>query len=219
MSAGSPKRIHTIAIDYRGFGSSTGSPSEDGLLIDTITMADFAMNTLGIPPSRIVLFGQSLGTAVAISLAHHIATLHDPILSAGLVLVAPFSSVEMLTATYRVAGTIPLLSPVAGIPSLLSLFNNLIIAKWASRDRLATFISHVEKLSVPTHQGYHVTIIHAQDDYDKYPLVAFRDRLLACCISDSHGWGQPFPQPGILREDKGTGQSPARGWGRACGLA
>lgn len=72
----------------------------------------------------------------------------------------------MLTATYRVAGTIPLLSPVARIPSLLSFFNNFIIAKWASRDRLATFISHVEKLPVPAQQGYHVTIIHAQDDYD-----------------------------------------------------
>lgn len=166
MSAGSPRRVHTIAIDYRGFGSSTGSPSENGLLIDAIALADFALNTLGIPPSRIVLFGQSLGTAVTISLAHHMATLHEPVLFAGMVLVAPFSSVEMLTATYRVAGTIPLLSPVARIPSLLSFFNNFIIAKWASRDRLATFISHVEKLPVPAQQGYHVTIIHAQDDYD-----------------------------------------------------
>lgn len=60
MSAGSPRRVHTIAIDYRGFGSSTGSPSENGLLIDAIALADFALNTLGIPPSRIVLLGSRL---------------------------------------------------------------------------------------------------------------------------------------------------------------
>lgn len=166
MSAGSPKRIHTIAIDYRGFGSSTGWPSEEGLLIDATTLVDFAMNKLGIPSSRIVLFGQSLGTAVTISVAHHMASLPESTLFAGMVLVAPFSSVEMLTATYRVAGVIPLLSPLARFPYLLARLNTFILAKWASRDKLASFVSLVEKLAVPAKQGYHITIIHAQDDYD-----------------------------------------------------
>ena len=40
MSAGAPDRIHTIAMDYRGFGSSTGVPSEEGLLMDALTLAD-----------------------------------------------------------------------------------------------------------------------------------------------------------------------------------
>jgi abhydrolase domain-containing protein 12 len=197
MSAGSPKHIHTIAIDYRGFGSSTGLPSEEGLLIDAITLAEFAMNMLGVPPSRIVLFGQSLGTAVSIALANHMATLHDPILFAGMVLVAPFSSVEMLTATYRVAGTIPLLSPVARIPSLLSFFNNFIVAKWASRDRLADFVSHVEKLSVPAHQGYHVTIIHAQDDYDipwTHSVDVFWHAASAIITAGNHSHSMDLPE-------------------------
>jgi abhydrolase domain-containing protein 12 len=166
MSAGSSRRIHTISIDYRGFGSSTGWPSEDGLLVDATTLVDLALKQLRIPPSRIVLFGQSLGTAVCIAVAHHMATMPEPILFAGMVLVAPFSSVEMLTATYRVAGTIPLLSPVAHFPPLLAYLNTFIIGKWASRDKLAAFVGHVEKLPVPAGRGYHVTIIHAQDDYD-----------------------------------------------------
>jgi abhydrolase domain-containing protein 12 len=94
MYAGSPHNIHTVAIDYRGFGSSTGSPSEDGLLTDALTVAEWVMKEAGIPPSRIAVFSQSLGTAVAISLIHHLASRPEPILFSGVVLVAPFSDVE-----------------------------------------------------------------------------------------------------------------------------
>ncbi|KAB5585147.1 Alpha/Beta hydrolase protein [Coniochaeta sp. 2T2.1] len=166
MSATSPDKIHTIAIDYRGFGSSTGSPSEDGLLTDAKTLADFALNTIGIPQSRIVIFAQSLGTAVAISLAHNMAALPEPVLFAGMVLVAPFADVETLTATYRLAGTIPLLDPVARFfPKLLDILNSFIVAKWASKDRLADFVRVVERLPQKG-QTYHIAIIHAEDDYD-----------------------------------------------------
>ncbi|KAB5528011.1 abhydrolase domain-containing protein 12 [Coniochaeta sp. 2T2.1] len=166
MSAAAPDKIHAIAIDYRGFGSSTGSPSEDGLLIDAKTLTDFALNTLAIPPSRIVIVAKSLGTAVAISLAHHMASLPEPVLFAGMVLVAPFADVETLTATYRLAGTIPLLDLLARFfPKLLDIFNSFIVAKWASKDRLADFVRVVER-QPQKGQRYHVTIIHAEDDYD-----------------------------------------------------
>ncbi|OIW25541.1 abhydrolase domain-containing protein 12 [Coniochaeta ligniaria NRRL 30616] len=165
MSAASPEKIHTIAIDYRGFGSSSGSPSEDGLLVDATTLADFALNTIGIAASRIVIFGQSLGTAVGISLTHRLATMPEPTLFNGMVLVAPFADVELLTATYRVVGTIPILDPVARFPKLLTLLNSFIISKWASKDKLAAFVRHVEHLG-QKRQTYHITIIHAEDDYD-----------------------------------------------------
>jgi abhydrolase domain-containing protein 12 len=165
MSAAMPERIHTIAIDYRGFGASTGVPSEDGLLIDASTLADFALNILGIPASRIVIFGQSLGTAVGISLAHRMASAPEPTLFAGMVLVAPFADVELLTATDRLAGTIPILDPVARFPRLLASLNSFIISKWASKDKLAEFVRLVHHLPRKT-QAYHITIIHAEDDYD-----------------------------------------------------
>ncbi len=50
-----PDKIHTLAIDYRGFGSSTGSPSEEGLLNDAVALAEWAVDVAGIPPSRIVV--------------------------------------------------------------------------------------------------------------------------------------------------------------------
>ncbi|RYO83465.1 hypothetical protein DL766_003718 [Monosporascus sp. MC13-8B] len=134
MSAGDPKRIHTVAIDYRGFGSSGGSPSEEGLLTDAITLAEWAMKEAGIPPSHIVLFSQSIGTAVSIALAHHMATRPEPVLFSGMVLVAPFADVELLTATYRVAGVIPILDPIARFPRLLAYLNSFILNKWPSKD-------------------------------------------------------------------------------------
>jgi abhydrolase domain-containing protein 12 len=169
MYAGAPAKIHTVAIDYRGFGSSSGSPTEEGLLTDAVTLAEWAMREAGIPPSRIVLFGQSLGTAVAISLAHHYATTTDgPTLFAGMVLVAPFADVELLTSTYRIAGTVPLLGVLARFPRLLAFFNTFILSKWPSRLKLAEFVAACEKSmsSSSMAMNYHITIIHAEDDYD-----------------------------------------------------
>ncbi|KAI4866089.1 alpha/beta-hydrolase [Hypoxylon rubiginosum] len=165
ISAGAPDRIHTVAIDYRGFGASTGVPSEEGLLKDAVALGKWAMEEAGIPPSRIVLFAQSLGTAVSISLANHMASSPDPILFSGMVLVAPFANVELLTATYRVAGIIPILDPIAKIPRLLTWLNTFILSKWPSKDTLAEFVRRCEGMAGDTLK-YHITIIHAEDDYD-----------------------------------------------------
>ncbi|KAK5206602.1 hypothetical protein LTR47_010811 [Exophiala xenobiotica] len=163
------QNVHILAIDYRGFGSSTGWPSEPGLLTDALTLVDFAMKTAGIRPGRIVVFGQSLGTGVSIALAHQLAIQDPPVLFAGMVLVAPFANVELLTQTYSVAGTIPLLSPVAKIPHALAFLNKFIVSKWPSKDKLAALIRHCEttlKSGQRRQNKYDVTLIHAEDDYD-----------------------------------------------------
>ncbi|KAJ9624825.1 hypothetical protein H2203_004775 [Taxawa tesnikishii (nom. ined.)] len=165
LYSGASDRIHTVAIDYRGFGRSTGKSSEDGLLTDAETLVDWAMNVAGIPASRIVIFGQSLGTAVSVSLACHMASRPTPVLFAGMVLVAPLSDVETLTATYRVAGLIPILSPVAYFPTLLKVLNSFIRSKWPSKDKIAELIRICEA-SKDQHARYHITIIHAEDDTD-----------------------------------------------------
>lgn len=173
ISAASPKRIHIVAIDYRGFGTSTGSPSEEGLLVDAVALVDWAVKGAGIPPSRIVIWSQSIGTAVTTKLVDHVASLPEPIFFSGLVLVAPFTDVKTLTSTYRVAGRIPLLEPVAQFPRLLELLSRFIRDRWPSVERLASFVRTCERMPpLPVDKTgekaghyYRVNIIHAEDDF------------------------------------------------------
>jgi abhydrolase domain-containing protein 12 len=166
LSASTPK-LHVLAIDYRGYGSSTGWPSESGMLTDALTLVNYAVHTLGIPTERIVIFGQSIGTAVAISLAHELALQTPATVFAGMVLVAPLADVETSTQTYKIAGVVPLLSPLAFCPSLLGFFNKFILSKWPSKAKLANMIRHFESLKRKGHANYYdVTLIHAEDDWD-----------------------------------------------------
>jgi fermentation-respiration switch protein FrsA (DUF1100 family) len=72
-----------VALSYRGYGGSTGSPSETGLIADGEAAYRFAAERY--PAEQIVLFGESLGSGVAIALA---AT--HPV--GRLILQAPFTS-------------------------------------------------------------------------------------------------------------------------------
>lgn len=168
ITSAMPDRIHVVAIDYRGYGTSTGQPSEAGLLTDALTLADWAIKDAGIPPHRVVLFGQSLGTGVTLSMAQNLASQPAPTLFAGIVLVAPMLNVERLTETYSIAGTIPLLSPIARFPTLLAFFNTLIISKWPSSRNIADLVHRCEENDVQSQarRKYHITLIHAEDDYD-----------------------------------------------------
>lgn len=72
-----------LAVSYRGFGGSTGSPSEAGLILDAAAGHAFCAERYGA--ERIVVFGESLGTGVAVALAST-----RPI--GRLILQAPFTS-------------------------------------------------------------------------------------------------------------------------------
>ncbi|KJR89661.1 abhydrolase domain-containing protein 12 [Sporothrix schenckii 1099-18] len=162
LSAGQPGKIHVLTFDYRGFGRSTGTPSESGLITDALAVVDWAMNVAGIPPSRIVIFGQSMGTAVSIALSERLALQPQPVVFAGTVLVAPFVDVATLVATYCVAGTVPILSPLARFPWLFTSLQHFIKDKWPSKDRIAQYVRANEQQKT----DYRLTIIHAKDDYD-----------------------------------------------------
>lgn len=64
-----PPETSALMIDYHGYGLSGGKPSEDLCYLDALTSWDFLAQKRGIDPKRIVLFGESLGGAVAIDLA------------------------------------------------------------------------------------------------------------------------------------------------------
>ena len=110
------------------------------MFLDSIAVVDWATKVAGIPPSQIVIFGQSMGTAVSIALLEHFALQSPPVSFAGTVLVAPFVDVATLVATYRVAGSIPILSPLARFPLLFDYLSTFIRDKWLSKDRIAEYI-------------------------------------------------------------------------------
>jgi uncharacterized protein len=61
--------LNLLAFDYRGYGESGGIPSEQGLYRDADAAYEYLRQDRGIPADRIVIFGHSLGSAVAIDLA------------------------------------------------------------------------------------------------------------------------------------------------------
>jgi fermentation-respiration switch protein FrsA (DUF1100 family) len=62
-------RVNVFAFDYRGYGRSGGQPSEQGLYRDARAAYDHLVGERGQSASRILLFGHSLGGAVAIDCA------------------------------------------------------------------------------------------------------------------------------------------------------
>lgn len=61
-------------VDYRGYGKSRGSPSEEGFYKDAIAAYNYLVNERKIDSRRIVLYGESIGNAVAIHLAAQVKT-------------------------------------------------------------------------------------------------------------------------------------------------
>ncbi|MCA9070616.1 MAG: alpha/beta hydrolase [Planctomycetaceae bacterium] len=80
-----------FVIDYRGFADSPGSPTETGLYEDARGLWNYATEDRGIDPSRILIFGESLGGGVAVQLAHEVCQAGTP--PAGLILRSTFSCI------------------------------------------------------------------------------------------------------------------------------
>lgn len=60
---------YVLALDYRGYGQSEGEPGETGLYLDANAAYEYLVRNLQVPEHHIVIFGKSLGAAVAINLA------------------------------------------------------------------------------------------------------------------------------------------------------
>jgi fermentation-respiration switch protein FrsA (DUF1100 family) len=79
--------LSVFLFDYRGYGRSQGRPSEKGLYSDALGAYEYLLRVRRIKPERMVIFGRSLGAAVAGALAEQ-----RP--AAGLVLESCFPSIE-----------------------------------------------------------------------------------------------------------------------------
>ncbi|KAL8905181.1 MAG: hypothetical protein Q9171_006768 [Xanthocarpia ochracea] len=157
LASGAPDKVHVLAVDYRGFGLSTGTPNEQGLITDGIATVQWAIDVAKIPPQRIVLVGQSLGTAVAAAVAEHFVRVSS-IEFAGVVLIAAFSDMPTLLLTYSIKGLIPILSPLRPYPRLQLFFSGFLRDTWDTSSRIANLVRKSHKVNLH--------LIHSKDDFE-----------------------------------------------------
>ena len=103
-------------------------------------MVEWAVNIAKIPSSRILIFSQSLGTAVNTAAAEHPVQQNSGVVFRGHILVAPFVDVPALVSTYSVAGIIPPLGSLARFPGLFNYLLKFIRDKWSTKDRIEEYV-------------------------------------------------------------------------------
>jgi pimeloyl-ACP methyl ester carboxylesterase len=85
--------LSTLLFDYRGYGKSEGKPSEDGTYADVEAAWQYLTQERKIPPQKIIIYGESLGGAIASYIAQ--LTSQDPNNNAGgLILASTFTSIS-----------------------------------------------------------------------------------------------------------------------------
>ena len=84
--------VNYLIVAYRGFSGNKGNPSEKGLYMDSLAAKSW-LNNIGVEDESIILYGESLGTAVAVNLASENKF-------AGIILESPFTSMVKLAKKY-----------------------------------------------------------------------------------------------------------------------
>ena len=64
-----PLGLNVFIFDYRGYGKSEGEPSEEGLYTDALAAYEFLLKNKRLESSSLIIFGRSIGAAVAVDLA------------------------------------------------------------------------------------------------------------------------------------------------------
>lgn len=65
-------KFNTFIFDYRGYGLSEGAPTEDGVYADAMAAYKYLIEKMEVKPADIIVYGASLGGAVAVDLASKI---------------------------------------------------------------------------------------------------------------------------------------------------
>jgi len=85
--------LSVLIFDYRGYGRSEGSPTEEGTYLDAESAWEYLVSVKGVRTEKIILFGRSLGSAVAADLALRRK-------AAGIIIESGFKSIPALGAKF-----------------------------------------------------------------------------------------------------------------------
>lgn len=192
--------MHVIAFDYRGFGLSTGSPTEDGLITDAETVIRYLTSgPLKIPRERIAVVGHSLGTAVAAGVVERMTLGQGEADTqknkeskelansafAGVILFAGFSDLESLIETYSLFGIFPpFLSPLIQYPRAQKYVLRKLADKWPTAERMGRLTGALPLPSSSSSSSpadasvelppLHLQILHAKNDAEIWWGNGFR---------------------------------------------
>lgn len=136
---------HVLSLDYRGFGDSTGEPSEAGLTTDALYLYNWVMQHS--KQSLVCLWGHSLGTGVATNTA--VKILEQGSALDALILEAPFTRIGRVVVNHRLA------KPYMFLPGFKSLLEYLL------EENNIVFANDIN-LKILTSP---LLILHAEDDH------------------------------------------------------
>ncbi|KFM68438.1 Monoacylglycerol lipase ABHD12, partial [Stegodyphus mimosarum] len=141
-----PVNAHVITFDYRGFGDSSYiSPTVQTLEQDAIAMFHWLKQK--VPASRIIIWGHSMGTGIAIRLGEYLA-LKNSTSPLAIVLEAPFTSVADATHTF----------PLSFFHRRLPFFQQFCSDRTRHPDTDMNNEDRVSKITAP------LLVLHAADD-------------------------------------------------------
>ncbi|VDK77798.1 unnamed protein product [Litomosoides sigmodontis] len=137
--------FHVLALDYRGYGDSNGSPSESGLIEDAKEVFRYARSHSN--SSNIYLWGHSIGTAIATAAAKEFSEKGLP--PTGLILESPFNNLNDVVTHH------PYASPFRWLPW----FKTMILESLERSGLDMSTDYRITKVDCP------VLILHAEDDH------------------------------------------------------
>lgn len=148
ISAFDSKSTFVLSFDYRGFGRSTGYPTEQGLIGDAVSVIEWAREELRVPYDRIVLLSQSLGTAVASAALCRYASKIEPVPFAGLIMCAPFTSMADVFMSFQILPHVRPLQPLKYFPLLDNWFRRRLADTWQTSENVRTILENYDKINL-----------------------------------------------------------------------
>lgn len=159
--------LNILIFDYRGYGASSGTPSEAGTYRDAQAAWDYLTRHKGIKPEQIVLFGESLGGAIAAWLAAR----HTP---AAMILYASFTSVpDIAQQLYPIFPARLLARYQYDTRAALSAVHSPLLIMHSPQDEIVPF-SHAQNLFAAANApkqllelrgGHNDALLVSRDDY------------------------------------------------------
>lgn len=127
-------KVNVFIFDYRGYGYSQGSPSEEGTYLDGEAAFELVRRKIGDDAqTRIVLFGRSLGAAVAAEIATRFT-------SQGLILESPFISIaEMARVVFPLLPIGPFLQTSYDVRDKIKKIQVPLLVLHGERDEIVPF--------------------------------------------------------------------------------